>query len=331
MAATPKDMNDGFINFYEVLGLQDLESDKNEIRKAYLKQTKIHHPDKRGGDDEQFKCIKAACEILSNDSRHKLYQTEFCLRQQPSVYYIPPSQYDYQGKDLALKIYTHQVESFKATFINPSAGFRHYAPTRDQVFCRGFSIRPLATAQIESSQFNMMVHSGDNASYFRIFCKEFMLCDKEGLVIGMFSLENSGQVSLTLVNENFDPQVIRQQLDAHYNEINEHLREAVPTWFKSENLQINREIFLFERLKAQDEIVRLRSLTGPFSSYGAQEKADRIETALKNDSKKDLMLALEHQRLPIAFKGITAFNNFQADEATEGNSAQNAAKPAPTR
>lgn len=330
MAATPQDMNDGFINFYEVLGLQNLESDKNEIRKAYLSQTKIHHPDKRGGNDEQFKRIKAAYEILSNDNRHKLYQTEFCLRQQPSVYYIPPSQYDYQGKDLALKIYTHQVESFKATFINPSAGFRHYAPTRDQVFCRGFSIRPLVTAQIESSQFNMMVHSGDNASYFRIFCKEFMLCDKDGLVIGMFCLENNSRVSLTLVNETFDAAVLREQLNAYYWRAKDSM-ESVPTWFTDENLQINKEIFVFERLKAQDEITRLRSLTGPFSSYGAQEKADRIEAALKNDSKKDLMLALEHQRLPIAFKGITAFNNFQADEATEGNSAQNAAKPAPTK
>lgn len=43
-----------------------------EIRKSYLKLSRLHHPDK-GGDDQKFKEISAAHEILSDSEKRKLY------------------------------------------------------------------------------------------------------------------------------------------------------------------------------------------------------------------------------------------------------------------
>jgi curved DNA-binding protein CbpA len=331
MAATLETNGDGFINFYKVLGLNDLESNKDIIKQAYHAQIKIHHPDK-GGNKEQFQQIKAAYDILSNENRNKLYKTEFCLRQQQPPCHISFA-FDYKGEGPALKIYTHQVSDFRARFHNPSHGSRYMAPTRADVFVRGFTIRSLYSASVESSQFDIKAHSSDQVSYFQISCKESMFCDKDGLVIGMFSLdEGDNQVTLTLINETFDPEAVRKQLTNCYETARNNMSSEVPTWFRGENIKINKEIFVDDRLKARQEIARLGSLRGPFSSYGAQEKIAMIEKALAEDSKTGLLLALEHKRLPIAFNGITAFNNFQADDEAKdvNNSKQNSPRSAPS-
>lgn len=56
---------------YETLGVSKDASAK-DIRKAYFRLSKIHHPDK-GGDDHKFKEINAAYEILSDEEKRRAY------------------------------------------------------------------------------------------------------------------------------------------------------------------------------------------------------------------------------------------------------------------
>jgi len=56
---------------YETLGV-DKSASKKDIRKAYMKLSKTHHPDK-GGDEHKFKEISAAYEILSDDEKRAQY------------------------------------------------------------------------------------------------------------------------------------------------------------------------------------------------------------------------------------------------------------------
>lgn len=56
---------------YERLGVEKSATEK-EIRKAYRKLTKKHHPD-RGGDAETFKKIQQANDILTDSTKRELY------------------------------------------------------------------------------------------------------------------------------------------------------------------------------------------------------------------------------------------------------------------
>lgn len=59
------------MSLYDVLGVPKT-STTTEIRKAYLKLARIHHPDK-GGDPEKFKEITRANDILTDENRRALY------------------------------------------------------------------------------------------------------------------------------------------------------------------------------------------------------------------------------------------------------------------
>jgi DnaJ family protein A protein 2 len=56
---------------YETLEV-DKNASKKDIRKAYMKLSRTHHPDK-GGDEHKFKEISAAYEILSDDDKRAQY------------------------------------------------------------------------------------------------------------------------------------------------------------------------------------------------------------------------------------------------------------------
>lgn len=56
---------------YETLGVEK-DATKAQIRKAYLKLSKTHHPDK-GGDSHKFKEISSAYEVLSDEDKRKTY------------------------------------------------------------------------------------------------------------------------------------------------------------------------------------------------------------------------------------------------------------------
>ncbi len=60
-------------SFYKILGLEK-DAGSKEIRKAYLDLAKIKHPDK-GGDEEEWKKILTAYEILSDEQKKQIYDS----------------------------------------------------------------------------------------------------------------------------------------------------------------------------------------------------------------------------------------------------------------
>jgi curved DNA-binding protein CbpA len=58
-------------DLYEILGVAK-DATTKEIKQAYRELSKVHHPDK-GGDEEKFKEIVFAYEVLSDDERREKY------------------------------------------------------------------------------------------------------------------------------------------------------------------------------------------------------------------------------------------------------------------
>lgn len=59
-------------DYYNILGV-DKDANKEEIKKAYRKMAVKYHPDKQGGDEEKFKEVSEAYQILSDDSKRSQY------------------------------------------------------------------------------------------------------------------------------------------------------------------------------------------------------------------------------------------------------------------
>ncbi|HAF67974.1 MAG TPA: molecular chaperone DnaJ, partial [Acidimicrobiaceae bacterium] len=59
-------------DYYAVLGVSSAASSK-EITKAYRKLARAHHPDAKGGDEERFKEVSAAYDVLGDHSKRGEY------------------------------------------------------------------------------------------------------------------------------------------------------------------------------------------------------------------------------------------------------------------
>ena len=59
-------------NLYEILDVPK-DASESDIKKAYRKKAQSSHPDKEGGDEELFKEIQKAYEILSDANKRKHY------------------------------------------------------------------------------------------------------------------------------------------------------------------------------------------------------------------------------------------------------------------
>jgi len=59
-------------DYYEVLGV-DKSASEDEIKKAFRKAAVKHHPDREGGDEDKFKEINEAYEVLSNSEKRQRY------------------------------------------------------------------------------------------------------------------------------------------------------------------------------------------------------------------------------------------------------------------
>jgi len=59
-------------DYYNVLGVERTAT-ADDIKRAYRKLAHQHHPDKDGGDEEKFKEINAAYQVLSNDQKRAQY------------------------------------------------------------------------------------------------------------------------------------------------------------------------------------------------------------------------------------------------------------------
>src|SRR5258708_284623 len=61
-------------NYYKILGVEN-GATKDDIKKAFHKLAHKYHPDKSGGDEEKFKEINEAYQVLSNDKKRAEYDT----------------------------------------------------------------------------------------------------------------------------------------------------------------------------------------------------------------------------------------------------------------
>jgi len=59
-------------DYYNILGV-DKSASQDEIKKAFRKMAHKHHPDKAGGDEEKFKEINSAYQVLGDESKRKQY------------------------------------------------------------------------------------------------------------------------------------------------------------------------------------------------------------------------------------------------------------------
>lgn len=77
-----------FVDLYELLDIE-IDVRPEEIKKAYLKLSKIHHPD-NGGNNDMFQEITKAYEILFNKESRKEYD----------LYYLKRNMDEFGGDDL---------------------------------------------------------------------------------------------------------------------------------------------------------------------------------------------------------------------------------------
>src|SRR3989337_2228187 len=61
-------------DYYKILGV-NRDTSEEDVKKAYRKLAHKHHPDKSGGDEEKFKEINAAYQVLSDKEKRKQYNT----------------------------------------------------------------------------------------------------------------------------------------------------------------------------------------------------------------------------------------------------------------
>jgi curved DNA-binding protein CbpA len=122
-------------NPYDVLGLSS-DASSEEIKSKYKSLAQHHHPDK-GGDEETFKRIKTAYEILIDPVRRKQYDTtgstsqdrsirDECLERLSRMFFSFAAEIDPERDDIVLKMRvetrkikdesTHNIEVCK-TFI----------------------------------------------------------------------------------------------------------------------------------------------------------------------------------------------------------------------
>ncbi|MFA5841028.1 MAG: DnaJ domain-containing protein [Candidatus Paceibacterota bacterium] len=59
-------------DYYEILGVNKGAS-KDEIKKAFYKLAHKHHPDKKGGNEVEFKKVNEAYQVLSDDAKRSKY------------------------------------------------------------------------------------------------------------------------------------------------------------------------------------------------------------------------------------------------------------------
>jgi len=75
MAVSGQETDDGFKNFYELLGVAR-DADRAEIEAARHNLAKQHHPDRAGGSKEMFVRVNAAVEVLLDPERRAAHDQQ---------------------------------------------------------------------------------------------------------------------------------------------------------------------------------------------------------------------------------------------------------------
>lgn len=61
-------------DYYQILGVEK-SANKDDIKKAFRKLAHKYHPDKKTGDEQKFKEVNEAYQVLSNDQKRSEYDT----------------------------------------------------------------------------------------------------------------------------------------------------------------------------------------------------------------------------------------------------------------
>jgi hypothetical protein len=67
---------------YEVLGVAP-DADATQVRQAYLRLARTHHPDRSGGDSDRMRAVNAAWAVLGDPIRRRQYDAERGVRPPP--------------------------------------------------------------------------------------------------------------------------------------------------------------------------------------------------------------------------------------------------------
>jgi len=92
------------MNLYKILGVAK-DATKQEIRKVYKLKANKMHPDKENGDEESFKQLKHAYEVLFDDERRKRYDTTGSDSKVPDI--------NQEARSQLIAIFTFMVENEK--------------------------------------------------------------------------------------------------------------------------------------------------------------------------------------------------------------------------
>ena len=67
---------------YEVLGVAP-DAASSEVRRAYLRLAREHHPDRSGGDPDRMRAVNAAWAVLGDPVRRRQYDLDEARRRPP--------------------------------------------------------------------------------------------------------------------------------------------------------------------------------------------------------------------------------------------------------
>jgi DnaJ family protein B protein 4 len=106
-------------SFYNILGV-DEKASSDEIKKAFRKLSLIYHPDRDSGDEDKFKKITEAYDILSNPTKRKTYdmQNSSPFKNLNSMNYNSMN-YNFSNDDL-INILLHDNPNISPFFFNHS-------------------------------------------------------------------------------------------------------------------------------------------------------------------------------------------------------------------
>ncbi len=80
-----------FKDYYKILGVEN-KADEKDIKSAFKKLAKKHHPDSEGGSEERFKEISEAYEVLQDRNKRSRYDYMYNNFKQPKTNFNSKSQ-----------------------------------------------------------------------------------------------------------------------------------------------------------------------------------------------------------------------------------------------
>lgn len=137
-------------DYYAILGV-DKTATKDDIKKAYRKLAKQHHPDTNKGNktsEEKFKDISEAYEVLGDDEKRKKYDMFGNQAQYANGADFDPSQYGFGGGNVRYS----------------TAGSGDHSDFFNMFFSEGFDISSLFGGAGRGGRTTSRVYQGDDIS-----------------------------------------------------------------------------------------------------------------------------------------------------------------------